>query len=137
MTIWRQTLTTLLTLLLLTSSPGALAEDRLLGSWQGSFQVGQYDPLSLVLHITEQDGALQARLDIPSQFMQGIPVAAISLRNNQLLLRIPEIQAEFYGALQFGRDQSTVRSIFGDWSQSGEYVPMRLQRLDAATDTTR
>jgi len=138
MTAWRRicALATNLSLaLLLSTTVNATDGIDLDGSWQGSVQVGQYDPLALVIHFERQNDGLHATIDIPSQFMLGIPVSSISLRNNQLLLRIPEIQAEFYGALQFGRDPELVRSIVGDWSQSGEHVPLRLHRREAQSDS--
>lgn len=121
--------------LLLSSLPGSSLADTtddaadISGSWSGSFQVAQYDPLVLVFHIVRDTEGLSATLDIPSQQQRGITVDRVSLLDGQLTLRVSAIQAEFYGGLQFSRDGRTVRSIAGDWAQSGEFVPLTLRPL--------
>lgn len=106
-------------------SPAALE-----GSWSGQFQVGQYDPMELIFHIERDGQFFSARLDIPSQHRQGIPATTVSLRGDLLRITIPDIQGEYYGALRMTRDGERIRRIDGDWSQSGEYVPLTLHPHD-------
>jgi uncharacterized protein len=102
------------------------------GIWKGTLSAAQYNPVELIFTIvsgSSADGANHsATLDIPSQFRAGLPVASVSLRENSITLRLPALQAEFHGYLEFAEDGSTVLALDGDWSQSGEYVPLRLER---------
>ena len=105
---------------------------QLTGTWRGSLIAAQMDPLEVVLHIqsspTGSTAGYSATLDIPAQFRSGLPVASISLNGNNLLVSMPALDAEFYGSLVFDEQGSHVIALNGDWSQSGEYVPLRLQR---------
>lgn len=104
------------------------------GNWRGTLTAAQYDPIELIFRLhrlpPEENADYQASLDIPMQFRTGLPVPIVSLSGNNLTLRLPDIQAEFYGALVFADDGHTVLAIDGDWSQSGEYVPLRLERMN-------
>lgn len=98
-------------------------------SWSGSFQVGNYPPLELVFHIQqEEDGTLAARLDIPSQYRTDIPADRVSLDGRRLVMEFPDLQAEFLGSITVDGDSGHVQRISGDWSQSGEFVALTLQR---------
>lgn len=98
-------------------------------SWSGSFQVANYPPLELVFHIQqEEDGALSARLDVPSQYRTGIPASRVSLDGRRLVMEFPDVQAEFLGSISVDGDSGHVQQINGDWSQSGEFVALTLQR---------
>lgn len=105
---------------------------QLAGIWRGSVAAAQFEPLEIVLHIQRQApenaGTYTATLDIPAQFRSGLPVATISLNGNNLLVSMPALDAEFYGSLVFDPQGSQVVALNGDWSQSGEYTPLRLQR---------
>ena len=110
----------------------AQTDPQLTGTWRGSLIAAQMDPLEVVLHIqsspTGSTAGYSATLDIPAQFRSGLPVASISLNGNNLLVSMPALDAEFYGSLVFDEQGSHVIALNGDWSQSGEYVPLRLQR---------
>lgn len=122
---------------LLLFSPGVFSQSAfadLSGNWHGTLSAAQYNPIELIFRVQKQssdDGAgYQASLDIPAQFRAGLPVASVSVSERNLTFRLPDIQAEFYGMLVFADDGTTVVAIDGDWSQSGEYVPLRLERRD-------
>ncbi|TFH70825.1 hypothetical protein E3V39_14845 [Gammaproteobacteria bacterium LSUCC0112] len=108
----------------------AQSEIQLTGTWRGTLIAAQFDPLEIVLHITAAGGkdAYSATLDIPAQFRNGLPVASISLKNNNVLLSIPTLDAEFFGSLMFDAEGVQVVALNGDWSQSGEHIPLRLER---------
>jgi hypothetical protein len=110
----------------------AQTDPQLTGTWRGSLIAAQMDPLEVVLHIqsspTGSTASYSASLDIPAQFRSGLPVASISLNGNNLLVSMPALDAEFYGSLVFDAQGEQVIALNGDWSQSGEYVPLRLER---------
>jgi len=125
-------LLTVLTSLFWLTSAYSQPDIKLAGVWRGSLIAAQFEPLEIVLHIHEQapenSGTYTATLDIPAQFRSGLPVAAISLNGNNLLVSMPALDAEFYGSLVLDAQGDQVIALNGDWSQSGEYIPLRLQR---------
>ncbi len=124
-------LTALMALLWMTFTH-AQHDPQLTGTWRGSLIAAQMEPLEVVLHIQSSPAGspagYSASLDIPAQFRSGLPVASISLNGNNLLVSMPALDAEFYGSLVFDEQGNHVVALNGDWSQSGEYVPLRLQR---------
>jgi hypothetical protein len=109
----------------------ALAQtDTLSGTWRGQIIAARYEPIDIVLHISHNGSteAYQASLDIPSQHRVGLPVETIIVRNGQITLRLPAIQAEFYGDLISGSAGQQIVALQGDWNQSGEYIPLRFER---------
>lgn len=105
---------------------GALAQD-LSGQWQGTLVAAQYDPIDVVFNLQKADGEdlHTGTLDIPSQFRSGLPIDSITIRDRQITIRLSSIQVEYYGSLMLAENGDVV-AIEGDWSQSGEYVPLRL-----------
>lgn len=108
----------------------AQPDTELTGTWRGTLIAAQFDPLDIVLHMTAAGGGdtYTATMDIPAQFRNGLPVASISLKNNNILLRMPTLDAEFFGSLMFDAEGRRVIALNGDWSQSGEHIPLRLER---------
>ncbi|MDH7944819.1 hypothetical protein QGM61_13395 [Pseudohongiella sp. SYSU M77423] len=117
-------------LILLTLSSLGIADEglpSLEGRWQGELVAARYQPIPLILTITTSaDDQYTGALDIPSQFQAGVPVNPFSPRGNNITLRVPALQVEFYGNLVLNDAGTEVLAIEGDWSQSGEYVPLRL-----------
>lgn len=107
-------------------SAGVLAQD-LSGQWQGTLVAAQYDPIDVVfnLHKADDEALHTGTLDIPSQFRSGLPIDSITIRDQQITIRLSSIQVEYYGSLMLA-ENGDVMAIEGDWSQSGEYVPLRL-----------
>jgi hypothetical protein len=110
------------------SAPAYAETYDIAGSWHGELVAARYDPILLVLNIAQNDDHYTATLDIPSQFRAGLPVASITVRNHNIIIRLPAIHAEFYGVLIFSNHGQFVTALDGDWSQSGETVPLRLIR---------
>lgn len=118
-------------LITLTLQSIALAQtDSLSGTWRGQMTAARYEPIDIVLHISRTDDAesYQATLDIPSQHRAGLPVETVIVRNGQITLRLPAIQAEFYGDLISEPAGQQIVALQGDWNQSGEYIPLRFER---------
>lgn len=100
------------------------------GQWRGMLVAASYDPVEFIFNLQQIDDnpvRYQATLDIPAQFRANLPAASVSVNNGNIMIRLPDMQAEYYGSLIFSDDGSQVVAIDGDWSQSGEYVPLRLQ----------
>ena len=94
------------------------------GRWHGTLVAGQFDPLEVFFQIEGQPGAWRATLDIPAHSRLGLQADSISVRNGNIMIRINSLQAEYYGALLL--EQGKVISMDGDWSQSGEHIPLKL-----------
>lgn len=94
------------------------------GRWQGTLVAGQFDPLELVFQIQGQPGAWTATLDIPAHSRYGLTADSISVRNGNVMIRLNSLQAEYYASLVV--DQGKVTGMDGDWSQSGEHIPLKL-----------
>lgn len=107
-------------------SSNAVAQD-LSGQWQGTLVAAQYDPIDVVFNLdkADSDAPHTGTLDIPSQYRTGLPIDSISIRDQQITIRLSSIQVEYYGNLVLA-DNGDVIAIEGDWNQSGEYVPLRL-----------
>jgi hypothetical protein len=107
-------------------STGAMAQD-LSGQWQGTLVAAQFDPIDVVFNLNRADenAPHTGTLDIPSQFRSGLPIDSVSIRDQQITIRLSSIQVEYYGNLVLA-DNGDVIAIEGDWNQSGEYVPLRL-----------
>lgn len=107
-------------------STSALAQD-LSGQWHGTLVAAQYDPIEVVFNLDKanSDAPHTGTLDIPSQFRSGLPIDSVSIRDQQITIRLSSIQVEFYGSL-VQADNGEIIAIEGDWNQSGEYVPLRL-----------
>jgi len=94
------------------------------GQWSGTLIAGQIEPLEVIFHIAGTTDAWSARLDIPAHARYGLTADSISVRNGNVMIRINSLQAEYYGSLQLSQNQ--VVAMDGDWSQSGEHVPLKL-----------
>ena len=94
------------------------------GHWSGTLIAGQIEPLELVFHIEGEPGDWSAKLDIPAHARFGVTADSVSVRNGNVMIRINSLQAEYYGSLQLSGNQ--VIAMDGDWSQSGEHVPLKL-----------
>ena len=104
----------------------ALAQDAadISGHWSGTLIAGQIEPLEVIFHIEGTPDAWSAKLDIPAHARFGLTADSISVRNGNVMIRINSLQAEYYGSLQLSQNQ--VVAMDGDWSQSGEHVPLKL-----------
>jgi hypothetical protein len=112
-------------------SAETLAQD-LSGRWQGTLVSAQYDPIDVIfnLHKAEADDFHTGTLDIPDQFRSALPIDSVSIRDKLITIRLSSIQAEYYGSLIMAENGEVI-AIEGDWSQSGEYVPLRLDASPA------
>jgi len=99
----------------------ALAQE-LTGDWQGTLTAGNMQ-LRLVIHITRgSNGELTATLDSIDQGATGIPVASVTVSNNLLTLRVPQLDGTFDGLIK------SDGTIDGVWAQGAGRIPLVLSR---------
>lgn len=116
--------------------PGQITESQvyaqsppdLSGTWRGTLEAAQFDPLEIVFRIMGDAGNYSATLDIPSQSRIGLPVDSVRISGSNITLRMDALQAEYYASLVMTDDGSAVESFNGDWSQSGEHIPLRMRK---------
>lgn len=98
------------------------------GTWRGTLVAAQFDPLEIVFRIMGDAGNYSATLDIPAQSRIGLPVDSVRVSGANITLRMDALQAEYYASLVMTDDGSAVESLNGDWSQSGEHIPLRMRK---------
>lgn len=92
------------------------------GTWNGVLK--QMDmQMKVVLHITEKDEAVEAKMDSPDQGVKNIPVTDIEIRGNSLNFKLGAASAAFEGTLD--RNNMT---ISGKWNQGGVFYPLNLYK---------
>jgi hypothetical protein len=110
------------------ASPSAIRAEqhpgrRVVGSWIGTLQIGP-SQLRIVFNIeADSAGALSATLDSPDQGAKGIPVSAVVLKGDSLLLGVLAIGGGYAGRLEPGDT-----SITGTWRQGGMSLPLIVKR---------
>jgi hypothetical protein len=102
------------------------------GIWQGTLKAGVIE-LRIVFKIYEQsDGMLTATMDSPDQGAKDIPVDEVIFENGNLRLEIKIAMGVFEGKLKGDN-----LSIEGEWKQSGQSVPLVLERIDEVVELLR
>ena len=108
---------------LLTLLPSSLlCAQSLIGSWNGSINLGQKS-LPLVLHISNSNGENKCLLDSPDQGAKGIQTVLDYLSNDSIALRVPAIGASYNGKMGDGL-------IKGTFCQSGMRFLLNLKPGD-------
>lgn len=95
------------------------------GDWQGALDVNG-TALRLVVHISEESGALKATIDSPDQGASGIPVASISVANSVLKLDVSAVGGSYEGHIS-----ADGQTIDGTWTQGGGSLSLVLKRQSA------
>ena len=94
----------------------------LLGTWNGSIQVGP-NSLPLVFHISSQNGENKCLMDSPDQGAKGIATTVNFLGSDSIALSVPAIGASYNGKLQDGE-------IKGKFTQMGMKFTLNLKPGD-------
>jgi hypothetical protein len=111
--------------------PSAFAQQvALAGEWRGSYNINIGGDRVIIFTLSGEGDSLTGIIDNPSSGIMSVSIESIRIQGNDILMRIPRIQADFYGRIrdELGPDGHPVR-IDGDWSQAGEYVPVTLHRI--------
>ncbi len=98
-----------------------------IGTWEGTLDVGA-SRLRLVLHVdSAKDGALTGRLDSPDQGATDLPLDSVSFAGNTLRFEMKSLQAMYEGKLDPDGMQ-----IKGEFKQ-GQGFPLNFKRTGDAT----
>lgn len=120
--------------LALTSSAFAFDEpatNKLTGNWLGTLDASNAK-LRLLFKITQTySGVLTAKLDSLDQGARDIPVSGITVKDESVRLEVKAVKGFFEGKL----DESG-KKIAGTWEQSGNSLPLNLERQQKAIDIT-
>jgi dienelactone hydrolase len=92
------------------------------GDWNGTLNANGAE-LRLVLHLTKNsDGSFKATLDSVDQGANGIPVAATTLKDSQLNLKVDAVNGTYEGKVN-----AAASEIAGTWTQ-GTALPLTFHR---------
>jgi len=122
-------------LILASFSGFASAEESLpplLGSFEGPLVIGRAN-MNLAFTFSEQNGEPQAAIISSGLGIYGLPAEYFSLEGVQLLIRIPQLDAEYTGVLRLNDAGEEIIRIDGEWFQSAEMVPVVLLPIDTPT----
>ena len=95
------------------------AQNNIVGSWSGVLKIQQVQ-LPIVFNIQLQDNKLSATLDSPSQKAFGIKCDNVVFENNQLIISINKLNAEYKGTLE----NDTIKGTF----TQGIAIPLNLTK---------
>lgn len=93
------------------------------GDWHGTLNIQDMIKLRLVFHLTDTDGKLTATLDSPDQGGFGIPAGEVTFTHPNLTIKMPNLMAEFTGAVNGGFTELT-----GTFTQRGMAMPLTMGR---------
>ncbi len=91
------------------------------GDWNGVLKV-QGMSLRLVFHITPNENGYKATMDSPDQGANGIPMTAVTFKDNILTLELSS------ASLKYTSESISTDSITGTFSQMGQKLPLNLYR---------
>ena len=93
------------------------------GDWEGGIEIGQPEPLKMVLHVAEAGDSLDVTLDVPQQGGVGIPATGVRATPDSLYVEYAMFGGSF--ALAVAAD-----SLHGSFSQGGATLPITLTAGD-------
>jgi hypothetical protein len=105
----------------------ALAQttDPLAGTWTGTLVAAPGAELRVVFHIVaDSTGRWNGTMDSPDQGATGIPVESATLEDGKVVFAIPAVNGGYSGTLS-----EDGKSIEGTWSQGGNSLALRLERV--------
>ena len=65
------------------------------GDWEGGIEIGQPEPLQLILRLTEAGDSLAATLDVPAQGATGLPASSTSATDDSLVVELAAFGIRF------------------------------------------
>ena len=106
------------------SAQNTPAKKNVAGSWLGKLTADGMD-LRVVfnLKLTEMD-SLTVTLDSPDQGAEGIAAGPVTLDNQKIVIKAPDINGEYVGTVT---SDSTME---GTWTQNGGTFPLNLKKQD-------
>src|SRR5262245_5261082 len=108
------------------------AHHRIEGFWQGTLDTGAI-PLRLVFRIEKKlDGSMTGTLDSIDQGAKGIPLSAVSLKDDTVRVEVKVISGVYQGKLS-----AEGRQITGEWEQGPAKLPLTLKRVEKVAELRR
>ena len=107
-------------LFLLFVSQPMLAQQHLVGDWEGQLRAGTTS-FRIIFHISSTENGLAATMDSPDQGAKDIPVSDVRLQNGELILTVVAVGGQYRGQVLDG-------TIDGLWQQGGREIPLKLNR---------
>lgn len=116
------TIAFLLTGILLLPLNGQAGNEKVVGSWLGTLDVGAMQ-LRLVFNINcPGDSLLEATLDSPDQGASDIPMGVVSLMADSIRIDAPMLRAYYIGKIH------SETAIHGEWNQAGRSFELNLEK---------
>ena len=75
------------------------------------------------LKLSEAD-SLTVTLDSPDQGAEGIPAGPVTLENQKIVIKAPDINGEYIGTV------TSDSTMDGTWTQNGGTFPLNLKKQD-------
>lgn len=91
------------------------------GDWYGTLKTPG-GKLTVVLHISKNGNTYSSTMDSPDQGVKGIPMSAVTLNNDTLVLTHKDANIRYRGFI-LGKD-----SVSGTFTQAGQSFPLGLSR---------
>lgn len=98
----------------------AQTPDKVVGDWQGKLQIGGQN-LTIIFHIIDVNGGLEATLDSPDQGAYAIKADKVYLEEDEISIEINSINGAYNGKLNKENNQIT-----GTWKQGGVSLPLNV-----------
>ncbi|MFO0909345.1 MAG: alpha/beta hydrolase [Isosphaeraceae bacterium] len=112
------------------AAPAAAGKEQI---WEGKIAIGAGLQLRMVLRVKKApDGSLSAVADSPDQGAKGLKVDSVEITKEKLSYTMKAIGGSFEGKLD---PSGTVAT--GEWSQSGQKLPLTLKQTTKASETRR
>lgn len=125
--MFRQTLFVLLALMSVSSFT---AEEMVEGKWMGDLAVGDGVVLRVVFNLTREGDGFTGTLDSPDQGAMGIPLSAVEVVDDSLVVRIDVLRAEYRGEFADG-------TFDGIFKQAGQQLSLALARIESTPTIAR
>jgi uncharacterized protein len=102
------------------------------GAWEGKLNAGGVD-IRVVIHVKRlPGGAFVLALDSPDQGANGIPINAMSFKDDTLEFESKTIKGSYEG-----KYDAKTKEIKGEWRQGGGTIPLSLKKTDKVSELRR
>lgn len=97
-----------------------LPDSSWIGSWSGKLEIPASQTISLVFHISKEEGKWKSLMDSPDQLQYGINIETTEIEGDKILLKMPKFNAVLEGSWEDGK-------IKANWKQ-GVNLPITLTK---------
>ncbi|MDH3732569.1 MAG: hypothetical protein OEU54_03505 [Gemmatimonadota bacterium] len=108
------------------AASGAVAQEGIVGDWEGTINSPQQGDIGMVVHVTaSEDGTLSATLDVPSQAGFGLALEEVTFEEGVFSFGFSMVGP---GTGYEGTMSEDGATITGMWSQGGGSVELNFAR---------